>query len=379
MYLKELTSINFKNLQKCSLTFSPKLNCIYGNNGVGKTNLLDAIYTLSMTKSFFGFPDSFSINHSEQVCSLIGNYEMDDNTYNKISINIQKLNSSPKNILSEKKIKRNEKSYTRFSEHIGLIPVVMVSPFDTAIVNSASQERRKFINQLISQIDKEYLNHLKEYNRLILERNKLLKNEEYFSKELIESIDHYLCKCADYIFKKREEFTQLLNNSIENYYSKLCGGMERVRIIYDTDLHKGDYISLLNKYLEKDRLYKYTTCGIHRDDFIFEMEVGDQNFYPIKRCSSQGQQKSFLIALKLAQFSIMSELNGGVSPILLLDDIFDKLDINRVEYLLSLVSGDSFGQIFITDSNKVRIRNLVDKIGSQSKEFTVEEGNIMIS
>ena len=304
---------------------------------------------------------------------------MDDNTYNKISINIQKLNSSPKNILSEKKIKRNEKSYTRFSEHIGLIPVVMVSPFDTAIVNSASQERRKFINQLISQIDKEYLNHLKEYNRLILERNKLLKNEEYFSKELIESIDHYLCKCADYIFKKREEFTQLLNNSIENYYSKLCGGMERVRIIYDTDLHKGDYISLLNKYLEKDRLYKYTTCGIHRDDFIFEMEVGDQNFYPIKRCSSQGQQKSFLIALKLAQFSIMSELNGGVSPILLLDDIFDKLDINRVEYLLSLVSGDSFGQIFITDSNKVRIRNLVDKIGSQSKEFTVEEGNIMIS
>lgn len=374
MYLNELRILNFKNLAEDSLVFSPKINCISGNNGEGKTNLLDAVWFLSMTKSFFHYPDSFSISHDAQECSLIGSYRMDDGTLNKIHITVGKTSS--KNLLSDKSLKRNDKLCKRFSEHIGLIPIVMVSPSDTAIINSGGEERRRFINQLISQIDKEYLIEHQNYNKLLSQRNKILKGEDgEVSKELVESIDFYLCKSAEYIYKKREEICRLLNEQITaGYYRQLSGDEEVVKLRYASDLHKGGLKELLEKNFERDLLYKYTTAGIHRDDFLFEIGTKETELYPLKRCGSQGQQKCFLISLKLAQYSIMKELNGGVAPILLLDDIFDKLDMKRVEYLLSMVSEDGFGQIFITDSNKVRMAALVEKVGSSCKNFTVEDG-----
>lgn len=374
MYLNELRILNFKNLEENSLVFSPKINCISGNNGAGKTNLLDAVWFLSMTKSFFHYPDSFSIRHEEGECALNGTYQMDDGTINRIGLAIQKTSS--KNLLSDKTLKRNDKNYKRFSEHIGLIPIVMVSPSDTAIINSGGEERRRFINQLISQIDKKYLAEHQNYNKLLMQRNKILKGEDgEVSKELVESVDFYLCKSAEYIFKKREEICSLLNEQItQYYYSQLSGDEEVVKLRYASDLHKGGLKELLEKNFERDLLYKYTTAGIHRDDFLFEIGTKETELYPLKRCGSQGQQKCFLISLKLAQYSIIKELNGGVAPILLLDDIFDKLDMKRVEYLLSMVSEDGFGQIFITDSNKVRMAALVEKVGSSCKNFTVEDG-----
>lgn len=379
MYLKELRILNFKNLAEDSLVFSPKINCISGNNGAGKTNLLDAVWFLSMTKSFFHYPDSFSIRHEEGECALHGTYQMDDGTINRIGLAIGKTSS--KNLLSDKTLKRNDKNYKRFSEHIGLIPIVMVSPSDTAIINSGGEERRRFINQLISQIDKKYLAEHQNYNKLLMQRNKILKGDNgEVSKELLESIDHYLCSSAEYIFKKREEICSLLNEQItQYYYSQLSGDEEVVKLKYASDLHKGELKELLEKNFERDLIYKYTTTGIHRDDFLFEIGTDETELYPLKRCGSQGQQKCFLIALKLAQYSIMKELNGGVAPILLLDDIFDKLDMKRVEYLLSMVSEDAFGQIFITDSNKVRMAALVEKVGSSCRNFTVEDGQVSCS
>ncbi len=377
MYLKELRIVNFKNIKEASLEFSPKLNCISGNNGEGKTNLLDGVWFLSMTKSFFHYPDSLSINHSQNSCALIGSYRMDDESVNNINLTITKTSSSTSS-LSDKLLKRNEKSYKRFSEHIGLIPIVMVSPSDTAIINSSGEERRRFINQLISQIDKEYLTELQNYNKLIAQRNRILKADEVeeHSAELLESIDYYLCKSGEYIYNKRVEMCKLLDEYIATYYSRLSGEAEIVHLKYSSDLSRGDFKALLQKNLQRDFLYKHTTCGVHRDDFLFEIGVAEDQMYQLKRCGSQGQQKCFLIALKLAQFSIMKELNGGTAPILLLDDIFDKLDMKRVEYLLSLVSGNSFGQIFITDSNKVRMEALVEKVGGACKNFNVSEGVI---
>ena len=378
MYLKELRIVNFKNIAEASLEFSPKINCISGNNGAGKTNLLDGVWFLSMTKSFFHYPDSFSILHSAPSCALIGTYQMEDGTISTINLSIFRSSSSSKNILSDKSVKRNEKLYKRLSEHVGLLPIVMVSPSDTAIINSAGEERRRFINQLISQIDKDYLIEHQNYNKLLAQRNKILKREEgeEIPKDLLESVDHFLSQSAAYIHSKRVQMCTLLNESIAEYYSRLSAGAEVVRIRYSSDLNRGEYKEMLKSNLERDLIYGYTTAGIHRDDFIFEIGPSQEDLYPVKRCGSQGQQKCFLIALKLAQFSIMKELNGGIAPILLLDDIFDKLDMQRVEYLLSLVSGNTFGQIFITDSNKVRMNSLVEKVGGACKNFIVTDGKI---
>lgn len=359
MYLKRISVNNFKNISETHLDFSRKINCISGNNGEGKTNLLDAIYYLSMTKSFFSSTDAYTFMFGEDAAALNGSYVLDDNTEDTISIGMKRE--------GEKTVKKNAKAYRRISEHIGLYPIVMVSPADTVLVNGSGEERRKFLTLILSQIDKEYLKRMQSYNQLLVQRNKLLKMPS-ISWELLDTIDFQMSIHADYIFRKREELCLGLLEKVKGYYASLSGCREEVQMHYVSDLQEGALDEILKNCREKDAFLKFTSAGVHKDDIEFSL-----NGMPLKKCGSQGQQKSFLVALKLAQFDIMKDLHG-VAPILLLDDVFDKLDMQRVEYLLSLVAGDHFGQIFISDSNKVRMDSIVGRFTNECRSFEVASG-----
>lgn len=367
MYLKSISISNFKNIGEAQLEFSKKFNSISGNNGQGKTNLLDAIFYLSMTKSFFSSSDSYTIKEGADFFALNASYMMDDGTQESISIGLSNNKSA---IGKDKIVKRNNKRYTKLADHIGFAPVVMVSPTDTILINGSSEERRRFLNMILSQIDREYLRLLQKYNQLLVSRNGLLKNS-YIYHDLLEVIDVQMEQCASYIHDKRAQLILLLSGFLDKYYSKLSGGGEGVSINYISDLNEKDLITIFKENLERDRFLKYTSKGVHRDNIEFTI-----NGLPLSKCGSQGQQKSFLIALKLAQFAIVKE-KRGFAPILLLDDLFDKLDMNRVNYLLELVSGDFFGQIFITDSNKVRLDSIVERLSADCKTFNVVNGSYL--
>ena len=359
MYLRKVYISQFKNIGETQLEFSRKINCISGNNGEGKTNLLDAIYYLSMTKSFFSSTDAYTFTFGQDTMALNGTYVLDDNTEDNISIGAKRE--------GDKTVKKNSKTYKKISEHIGLYPIVMVSPADTYLINGSGEERRKFITLILSQIDKEYLRRLQSYNQLLLQRNKLLKMPS-ISWDLLETIDFQMSIHADYIYKKRDELCKKLEDKVYGYYAALSGSKESVKLEYISDLQQDSLENLLAAYREKDAILKFTSIGIHKDDIDFTL-----NGMPLKKCGSQGQQKSFLVALKLAQFDIMKELHS-VAPILLLDDVFDKLDMQRVEYLLSLVAGDHFGQIFISDSNKVRMASIIERFTDECRSFEVAGG-----
>lgn len=362
MYLKRISILNFKNINDAKIEFSPKLNCITGINGSGKSNLLDSIYYLSMSKSYFSNLDQYTISYGENLTAIHGDYSKEDGTEEKISLSLTSE--------GDKIIKRNGKNYHRLSDHIGLIPIVMVSPYDTCLINESGEERRRFLNAILSQTDREYLRRMQNYNQLLSQRNKLLKNSS-FSQDLLSAFSEQLSHNAGYIYLARKEFVENLTPLVSKYYSMLSGGREEISIEYKSDLAQGNLSGLLEKCIERDRTYKYTTSGIHRDDLLFSM-----NGNPIRKIGSQGQQKSFLISLKLAQFSIFKDLHNKV-PVLLLDDVFDKLDMQRVEYLLKLVASDFFGQIFITDSNKVRINSILDTINGDTRSFEIDTGTIL--
>lgn len=361
MYLKKITISGFKNISGRDVHFSPKLNCITGMNGAGKTNLLDAIYYLSMTKSYFSNLDMHTIAYDVDLCRVSGEYVREDNTTDLISFSLERA--------AAKQFRRNSKNYSRLSDHIGVIPIVMVSPHDNCLINESGEERRKFINSILSQLDNEYLRRVQNYNQLLAQRNKLLKLDN-FSLELLETFSERLSWNASYIFEKREEFVNRLFPIVNRYYKTLSGGKEEIAIEYKSDLKKGNLEELLKKNSDRDRLLKYTSVGIQRDDLLFSM-----NGHLFRICGSQGQQKSFLISLKLAQFEIMRDMHKRI-PLLLLDDLFDKLDMNRVESLLNMVSSNFFGQIFITDSNKVRVQEILSKINGSSASFEVKSGTI---
>lgn len=362
MYLKNLTITNFKNLKELKLDFSPKINCISGNNGSGKTNLLDSVYYLSVTKSYFVGHDHSVINHNCDFTTLNGEYIREDFSEEHVSVSIARS--------GEKQIKRNSKLYQRLSDHLGLIPVVMVSPSDNALINDSGEERRRFLNSILSQVDREYLRKLQNYNQLLAQRNKLLKYPDV-QKDLLLIVSEQMGTVAKYIYTKRLEFCKELLPVASDYYKKLSGGKESISVEYKSDLKEASLLDVFEENYEKDRLMKYTTAGIQRDDVLFTMEG-----YLIRRFGSQGQQKTFLLALKLAQFEIMAQIYGK-PPILLLDDVFDKLDMQRVEYLLNLVASESFGQIFITDSNKVRIHSILEKVDGESRSFEIENGILL--
>ena len=343
--LEKIVISDFRNIRLQELEFSPNVNCISGNNGEGKTNLLDAIYYMSITKSAFAASDKFNFRHGTDEFSLAGTYRMENGLSSRFAIRMTSK--------GEKKVKRDDKSYNKVSEHVGVLPIVLVSPSDISMVSESGEERRRFVNAVLSQMDREYMTSLQQYNRLLLQRNRMLK-EMAPDKALFEVVDMRMSALAGPIYEARRRFVEELKPIVSEYYKALSGGSEEVDIEYESDLSKAPLEQLLDSSYEKDRIFKYTTCGIQRDDFAFRM-----NGWPIRRCGSQGQQKSFLVSLKFAQYEIMKK-NYGFAPILLLDDVFDKLDMGRISNLLQMVSGKDFGQIFITDSNKVRMAGIVD-------------------
>lgn len=369
MFLERILITDFKNIHSAELHFSPKLNCIWGSNGEGKTNLLDAIYYLSMTKSYFNGSDIYTFKRGCNYVALNGIYD-EDGQKCSISIGIKGTAADDGTIkVDEKVVKRDGKNYSRISEHIGKIPVVVVSPTDTELINSGGDERRRFINMVLSQLDGEYLRKLQNYNQLLLQRNKLLKmGGADLSADYLETIDERMSVNAEYIYNERLKISGLLNDSVCNYYNILSNSKENVSFEYRSQLTNSSTLELFKGNFEKDRVLKYTSSGIHRDDFLFSV-----NGMPIKNCGSQGQQKTFLIALKLAQYEIMLNLHGK-QPLLLLDDVFDKLDMGRVGRLIEVVSGSRFGQIFITDSSKVRMESVLEPVLAMSRNFTVENG-----
>lgn len=345
--LKRILVSNYRNIAFQELDFCPKINCISGGNGEGKTNLLDAIWYLSMTKSAFAPSDKFNFRHGCNSFSISGEYLVDGKS-TRIGISVEDG--------SEKKIKRDDKVYRKASDHIGLLPVVMVSPADTSLVSESGDERRKFVNAVLSQMDRKYLSDLQQYNRVLAQRNSLLKSGAA-DESLLDTLDERLEALGAPVYEKRKEFADRLSPLVGKYYREISGGEENVSIEYRSDLAKGPLAEMLKAGRERDRILKFTFCGVQRDDFLFGLDG-----YPIRKCGSQGQQKSFLVALKFAQYELMA---GYGSPILLLDDLFDKLDMNRVENLLRTVSGNGFGQIFLSDSNKHRLSTIMEKLGTE--------------
>jgi len=362
MFLKNLSLIDFKNYEDAQLTFSSSINCFVGDNGEGKTNLLDAIYYLCFCKSYFNSIDSQNIRHEMPFFTLEANFErnhLDEHIFCGVKKGHNKV------------FKRNKKEYERFADHIGLFPCVIVSPADRNLILEGSETRRKFIDGVISQSDKLYLQHLILYNKILSQRNALLK---YFAANFtydpttLAIYNQQLEDVGMKIYAKRCAFMELFNPIFNSYYTAISGSKEKVELLYKSQIHEQSLVSLLEENLTKDKILQYTTCGIHKDDLLFK--IGD---FPIKKQGSQGQQKTYLISLKLAQFDFIKNLVGE-KPLLLLDDIFDKLDDKRVEAIVRLVSEQHFGQIFITDTHKNRTEDIVKKIDDSYKIFYVNNG-----
>ena len=357
--LKKIVVQNFRNIELAELVFSANINCISGGNGEGKTNLLDAIYYLSMTKSAFNQPDKFCLRHGAETFSIAGTYSAPDSPDTRYSIRF-----TPG---TEKKLKRDDKMYDKISSHIGEVPVVMVSPADVALVSESGEDRRRFLNQVLSQMDKICLSDMQQYNKLLAQRNQMLKTDSP-DAQLMDIIDESLAYYGGRIFDARSRFIADLSPVVGKYYALLSGEKESVSVEYRSDLKKGDFIGRLRSSRQRDLALGFTSSGIQKDDMDFVMDG-----FPIKRCGSQGQQKSFLVSLKFAQYEIM-KAHFGEPPALLLDDVFDKLDMSRTANLLSMVAGNDFGQIFITDSNKVRLSGIVNGLTEDRAYFEARSG-----
>ncbi|MFO7863822.1 MAG: DNA replication/repair protein RecF [Salinivirgaceae bacterium] len=365
MHLDRLTLTNFKNYESVNIQLSPAINCFTGNNGSGKTNLLEAVYYLSFCKSCFNILDHQNIRIGENYFIVDGGFSMNDEE-ERIICAVQEGR--------QKKFSRNKKEYQRLSDHIGFIPVVMSTPSDTQLVYAGSDERRRFINTLISTHDRVYLQNMVDYNRALEQRNKLLKDMVRgggWDELSLEIWDEALHKYGQRIFEARKNLLTTLIPVFQSYYSHISGNKEKVSLAYRSNLHEGELKDLLQQSRYADRAAQHTTVGIHRDDLVFL--IGDRN---IKKTASQGQQKTYLVSLKFAQFELIRKTMNK-KPLLLLDDVFDKLDSTRVERIIGLVAGDSFGQIFITDANKVRIDKVLENVTSDYKIFGVDNGTLI--
>jgi len=364
MYLQSVTLINFKNIREAGLEFSPRLNTFIGNNGAGKTNLLDALYSLSFTKSFFNASDHLNICHDSMFFMLQGIY-LKGEKEEKVVYSFQHG--------QKKQVKRNGKTYRKFSEHIGLFPLVMVSPADSCLILGGSEERRKFIDGVISQYNKIYLDDLLRYKKVLQQRNNLLRlsgQGNRFDPDMLEIYNSELAESGPGIHLHRKNFISELIPVFQKYYTAISGGNEEVGLHYHSDLEKLSFPELLRKTLAQDRQLQCTTAGIHKDDLVFSL-----GGHPLKKLGSQGQQKTYLIALKLAQFEFIYRISG-IRPILLLDDIFDKLDRTRVEQIVRMVSGELFGQIFITDTNREHLDSILQSVTEDYRMFMVSNGQI---
>jgi DNA replication and repair protein RecF len=357
MILNTLSLVNYKNFEQQNFEFDTKINCFVGSNGVGKTNALDAIYHLSFGKSYFNPIASQNIKHNEDFFVVDGIFDKNDKK-EKVVVSLKRG--------QKKMIKRNGKAYEKFSDHIGFIPLVIISPADRDLIIEGSDTRRKFIDSVISQSNKAYLSNLIKYNKVLSQRNALLKYfalNNTFNAQTLEVYNEQLDTYGSDIFKTRDEFLKAFIPIFKARYKAISNDNEEVNLNYKSDLFDDDLKTLLTKNVNKDKAIQYTSVGIHKDDLNFEIET-----YPIKKFGSQGQQKSFLIALKLAQFDFIKQ-QSGVTPLLLLDDIFDKLDENRVAQIINLVDNEDFGQLFISDTHAERTENVVKQIHQSYKIF----------
>ena len=364
MWLEKLSLLNFKNYEEAELALSPSVNAFTGDNGAGKTNLLDAIHYLSLCKSYFNPVDSQQIKNASEFFMIQGVFDMEGSS-EVISCSLKRN--------QKKQFRRNKKEYQRLADHIGLFPSVMISPNDVSIIIEGSEERRRFIDNVISQTDGRYLDELIIYNKNLLNRNALLKRiaeSGQYDPELMEVIDDQMIASGEKIFEKRKAFMSVFIPVFEKHYKYLTEDAEQVELLYDSPLFHDEFAGLLKKSVERDRFLQRTTTGIHKDDLSFSV-----NGMPMKKFGSQGQQKSFLIALKLAQYSFL-QMKKGYKPLLLLDDIFDKLDDKRIKKLMQMVSHDDFGQIFLTDTNRDRIEGIFAGIGVGLTIFEVRKGAI---
>jgi len=365
MYLERLSLVNFKNYAEANLGFSEGINCLVGNNGMGKTNVLDAIHYLSFCKGFYNPLDSHHIRHGESIFVIQGSFQL-NGKQEQIYCGVQKGR--------KKQFKRNKKEYPRLADHIGLLPAVIISPEDHELIVGGSEVRRRFLDTIISQLDKSYLDALITYNKILVQRNTLLKQfaeRNSFDKDVLEVYNDQLVGCGKQIHQRRSELVEDFIPEFQRYYTFISGGAEEVSIDYRSQLNDNDYGLLLGEALVKDRMVQYTTVGIHKDDLV--LKIGG---HPVKKFGSQGQQKSVVVALKLGQFDFIKAAKSFM-PMLLLDDIFDRLDPGRVEKLMQLVSDHNFGQIFVTHTHRERLERILGGIDVEHRFFEVDNGKII--
>lgn len=364
MILQQLSILNYKNIRQADLELSPKMNCFIGHNGEGKTNLLDAICFLSLCKSATGGMDSQCVCHDEEFAVVQGHYVHEDGTAEEIYLGIKRG--------AKKQLKRNKKPYKRLAEHIGLIPLVMVSPLDAMLIAGGSEERRRFMDIVISQTDRNYIDALMNYNKALLQRNALLKQEEPApDEELLGLWEEEMARYGQVVYEARERYVREFQPIFQQIYAYLSLEREEVGLRYVSHAQRGPLLDVIRRDRAKDLVMGYSLHGVHKDEL--EMTLGG---FPIKREGSQGQNKTYLIALKLAQFDFLKRTGSRTTPLLLLDDIFDKLDADRVERIVRLVAGDSYGQIFITDTNRDHLDQILSRMGGDYRLFHVQEGRI---
>ena len=359
MILEKLSLMNYKNITEATLELSPKMNCFIGQNGVGKTNVLDAIYYLSFCHSATNPIDSQIIRHGEEFFMIDGTYSEDLH----ISCGFKRG--------AKKHFKRDKKEYKRLSEHIGLIPIVVVSPSDTLLIEGGSEERRRLMDMVISQYDPTYIEALNRYNKALQQRNTMLKADEEPDPEVIGIWEEQMAVTGELIYEKRDAFVREMVPIFQRFYERISGNKERVALNYLSHCQRGPLLEVIQRDRFKDRAIGYSLHGIHRDDL--EFMLGD---HLMKREGSQGQNKTFVISLKLAQFDFLKRTNSKTTPLLLLDDIFDKLDAERVEQIVSLVASDEFGQIFITDTNRDHLDQILSASSHDYKIFYVDNGHV---
>lgn len=363
MLLKNLTLLNYKNISQAEITPSRKINCLIGSNGEGKTNFLDAVYYLSFTKSAFSNVDTQIMRHEANMMMLEGQYLSDFGTRETVSMGIKRG--------QKKHFGRNKKEYKRLSEHIGKVPLIMVSPKDMWLIEGTSEERRRLMDVVIAQYDNTYIESLNRYNKALQQRNAILKSEEPIDSTLITLFEEQMADYGERVYRLRESLVEQLTPLFEHFYSIISEDNEKVSLTYTSHCQRGSLLEVIQRDRAKDIAVGYSLHGIHRDDL--EMLLSD---FPIKKEGSQGQNKTFVIALKLAQFDLLKRSCNGETPILLLDDVFDKLDAKRVEKIIKIVSGGDFGQIFLTDTNRDHLDRILQSTTECYKIFSVNQGNI---
>jgi DNA replication and repair protein RecF len=371
--LEKLTLLNYKNIAETTLQLSPKINCFIGHNGAGKTNVLDAVYYLSFCHSVSNPSDSQVIRHGQELMMLEGRYAHDlQRVTAQEAADSGILISIGMKVGQKKHVKRNKKEYKRLSEHIGLIPIVMIAPQDVYLIAGGSEERRRLMDVVIAQMNRSYMDSLTRYNKALQQRNSLLKQEAEPDVDVISIFEEQMAASGEEIFRQRTMLAENLTPLFQHYYEQISGGSEQVSLQYTSHCQRGPLLDVIQRDRRKDRAVGYSLHGVHRDDLEIMLDG-----HPMKREGSQGQQKTFVTSLKLAQFELLRRAIGD-TPILLLDDIFDKLDALRVEKIVDLVQGDSFGQIFMTDTNREHLDSILTATAHDYRIFEVCEGELKV-